>query len=214
MNRILFPLLIILALTACGSPGPVASIEDRNQPTKNAGAEKETGSGPGPTSVASPSASASADKGVDATALLPSGASSGGVNGQATTAENVTGENVDPRKDPASPLSKRSIYFEFDSDLIKDDYQTVIEAHAAYLIAHKDAKVTLQGNTDARGSREYNLALGQRRAEAVRKALSVLGVSGAQIEAVSFGEEKPRAVGDTEQAYAENRRVDLVYSDE
>ena len=212
MNRLLLLVLIGLILTACDSPGPVASIEDRNQPTKGAVSDKGNGNGPEATSGAS--SGAATDKGVDTTASLPNGASSGATNGQASAEGSAPGQNVDPRKDPASPLSKRSIYFDYDSDAIKDDYQRVIEAHAAYLVAHKDVKVTLQGNTDARGSREYNLALGQRRAEAVRKALSVLGASSAQMEAVSFGEEKPRAVGDTEQDYAENRRVDIVYSDE
>jgi peptidoglycan-associated lipoprotein len=208
MNRILLPLLIVLTLTACSSSGPVASIEDRNQAAKSA----KAGQAPGGAAAA---AGTSANKGVETSALPP-----GGVSGAAAEGKPLEGSveakagAADPRKDPASPLSKRSIYFDYDSNVVKDDYRTVIEAHAAYLVAHKDAKVTLQGNTDDRGSREYNLALGQRRAEAVRKALSVLGVGEAQLEAVSFGEEKPRAVGETEQAYAENRRADIVYSDE
>ena len=90
----------------------------------------------------------------------------------------------------------------------------MLEAHAGYLVAKRDARVILQGNADERGSREYNLALGQKRAEAVRKALSVLGVKEAQMEAISFGEEKPRNEADTEAAYAENRRTDVVYGDE
>jgi peptidoglycan-associated lipoprotein len=208
VNRILLPLLIVLTLTACKSAGPVASIEDRNQAAKGAKTGQTTG---GATSTAA----TNADKGVETTALPPGGASGTGVDGKPLegSVEGKAGA-ADPRKDPASPLSKRSIYFDYDSNVVKDDYRSVIEAHAAYLVAHKDAKVVLQGNTDDRGSREYNLALGQRRAEAVRKALSVLGAGEAQLEAVSFGEEKPRAVGDTEQAYAENRRADIVYSDE
>lgn len=207
MNRILLPLLIVLTLTACSSSGPVASIEDRNQAAKGA----KTGQAPG----AAAAAGANANKGVETVALPPGGASGAATEGKPLegSVEDKAGA-ADPRKDPASPLSKRSIYFDYDSIVVKDDYRAVIEAHAAYLIAHKDAKVILQGNTDDRGSREYNLALGQRRAEAVRKALSVLGVGEPQLEAVSFGEEKPRAVGDSEQAYAENRRADIVYSDE
>lgn len=206
MNRILLPLLIVLSLTACSSSGPVASIEDRNQANKGAKA------GQAPASAAS---AAEANKGVETVALPPSGAGGAATEGKPLegSVESKSGA-ADPRKDPTSPLSKRSIYFDYDSNVVKDDYRAVIEAHAAYLVAHKDAKVTLQGNTDDRGSREYNLALGQRRAEAVRKALSVLGVGDAQMEAVSFGEEKPRAVGETEQAYTENRRADIVYSDE
>ena len=87
----------------------------------------------------------------------------------------------------------------------------MVEAHARYLVENPERKLVLQGNTDERGSREYNLALGQKRAEAVRRALAVLGVSEAQVEAVSFGEERPRNVSETEDAYAENRRTDMVY---
>jgi peptidoglycan-associated lipoprotein len=211
VNRILLPLLIALTLTACSSSGPVASIEDRNQSAKAAGA------GQGVKTGAATSASV-ADKGVE-TAALPSGsASGGGVEGKAldgsVSGAKAGAAGADPRKDPASPLSKRSLYFDYDSNVVKDDYRPMIEAHAAWLVSHKDAKIVLQGNTDGRGTSEYNLALGQRRAEAVRKAMSVLGAGDAQLEAVSFGKEKPRAVGDTEQAYAENRRVDIVYSDE
>jgi peptidoglycan-associated lipoprotein len=212
VNRILIPVLIALILTACSSSGPVASIEDRNQPAKKAGVGQGAGAGQGATSGTSSSGTA-ADKGVETTALPPGGVSGGGVDGQALEGS-ASNKNADPRKDPASPLSKRSIYFDYDSNVVKDDYRPVVEAHAAYIVSHKESKIVLQGNTDNRGSREYNLALGQRRAEAVRKALSVLGAGDAQMEAVSFGEEKPRAVGDTEQDYAENRRVDIIYNDE
>jgi peptidoglycan-associated lipoprotein len=120
----------------------------------------------------------------------------------------------DPRKNPASLLSKRSVYFDFDRFDVKDEFRPMLEAHAGYLVSMRDKHVILQGNTDERGSREYNLALGQKRAEAVLKALAVLGVNGSQMEAVSFGEEKPRATGNTEEAYAQNRRTDIVYTDE
>jgi peptidoglycan-associated lipoprotein len=207
VNRILLPLLIALTLTACSSSGPVASIEDRNQ---SSGTKSGQAAGTG---SATPATATAGDKGVETTGLASGGVDGGGIDGKALDGS-VAYTGADPRKDPASPLSKRSIYFDYDSNVVKDDYRPVIEAHAAYLVAHKDSKVVLQGNTDDRGSREYNLALGQRRAEAVRKAMSVLGASDAQMEAVSFGEEKPRAVGDTEQAYAENRRVDVIYNDE
>lgn len=87
----------------------------------------------------------------------------------------------------------------------------VVQAHAKYLNSHKDRKVVIQGNTDDRGGREYNLALGQKRAEAVRKSMNLMGVSDSQIEAVSFGKEKPKATGNNEAAWAENRRADIVY---
>jgi peptidoglycan-associated lipoprotein len=117
----------------------------------------------------------------------------------------------DPFNDPKNPLSKRSIYFDFDSFSIRDEFRPVVEAHARYLLSNKGRKVIVQGNTDERGSREYNLALGQKRAEAVRRALTALGVADSQIEAVSLGEEKPRSSGTDDSALAENRRADLVY---
>ncbi|WP_016833102.1 peptidoglycan-associated lipoprotein Pal [Herbaspirillum lusitanum] len=117
----------------------------------------------------------------------------------------------DPLNDPQGILSKRSIYFDYDSYTVKDEFRSVVEAHAKYLNSHKDRKVIIQGNTDDRGGTEYNLALGQKRAEAVRKALVLLGVSDAQVEAVSFGKEKPKALGSDEAAWAENRRADIAY---
>jgi peptidoglycan-associated lipoprotein len=123
----------------------------------------------------------------------------------------VQAGTTDPLNDPASPLSKRSIYFDYDSFIIKDEFRSVVEAHARFLNSNKQRKVLIQGNTDERGSREYNLALGQKRAEAVRKALQSLGVAEGQLEAVSLGEEKPRATGTDEASLAENRRADMVY---
>jgi peptidoglycan-associated lipoprotein len=117
----------------------------------------------------------------------------------------------DPLNDPKGILSKRSIYFEFDSFEIKPEFQSLMEAHAKYLRDNRSRKISLEGHTDERGSREYNLALGQKRAEAVRRALTLLGVNESQLEAVSLGEEKPRALGHDEAAWAENRRVDLRY---
>ena len=117
-------------------------------------------------------------------------------------------------KDPNSPLSKRIIYFDYDSYAIKDSYASLISAHAKVLAANPKLKMLIQGNTDERGSREYNLALGQKRAEAVKRALMLLGVQEAQLESVSLGEEKPRMVGSDEASYAENRRSEMLYSGE
>lgn len=119
--------------------------------------------------------------------------------------------SADPLNNPTGILSKRSIYFDFDSYIVKDEFKSVVEAHAQYLNSHKDRKIIIQGNTDDRGGREYNLALGQKRAEAVRKAMALLGVSDTQVEAVSLGKEKPKALGNDEASYAENRRSDIVY---
>ncbi|BCB25813.1 peptidoglycan-associated lipoprotein [Sulfurimicrobium lacus] len=121
---------------------------------------------------------------------------------------------ANPLTDPSNILSKRSTYFDLDSFSVKDEYKPMIEAHAQYLKQHKDAKVFVQGNCDERGSREYNIALGQKRAEAVRKMMSVLGVPDSQMETVSFGEEKPKAEGHDEAAWAQNRRTDIVYKGE
>jgi peptidoglycan-associated lipoprotein len=118
---------------------------------------------------------------------------------------------VDELNNPNSPLAKRSIYFDFDSYTVKPEYQSLLAAHAQYLRSHPDRHVMLQGNTDERGTDEYNLALGQKRSEAVLKDLEALGVPDSQMEAVSFGKEKPVALGHDEASWAQNRRVDIVY---
>lgn len=186
MNKTLWPILLVLSLSACGTTGSKqATVDDRSKPA----------------------ATAPGSKGVDV-----AGTGGAGVTGSAMAGGDQAAG--DPRKDPASPLAKRSIYFDFDSFVVKSEYNPVLEAHAGYLKANSGARVILQGNADDRGSREYNLALGQKRAEAVRKVLAVMGVAESQMEAISFGEEKPRADAATEAAYAENRRTDVVYGDE
>jgi peptidoglycan-associated lipoprotein len=115
---------------------------------------------------------------------------------------------------PKSILSKRSIYFEYDKFDIQDQYKPLVEAHARYLNAHPDRKILIQGNCDERGSREYNVALGQKRADAVKRALLLLGAKEGQIESVSLGEEKPKALGHDESSWAENRRGDVLYNGE
>ena len=121
---------------------------------------------------------------------------------------------ANPLTDPASPLSKRSVFFDFDSFVVKDEYKPLVEAHARYLQSHPAARMTIQGNTDERGSREYNIALGQKRADSVKRMMTLLGAGEAQIETVSFGKEKPRNQGHDEAAWAENRRDDILYSGE
>ncbi|HOY70900.1 MAG TPA: OmpA family protein [Methylotenera sp.] len=127
------------------------------------------------------------------------------------------GANADdagnPLKDPNNILSKRHVYFAFDSDAVNAEFRPLIEAHAKYLLANKGAKVILQGNTDERGTREYNLALGQRRSVAVKKSLNALGVQDGQIETVSYGEEKTQGCAD-ETCFAKDRRTDIVYEGE
>ena len=103
------------------------------------------------------------------------------------------------------------VYFDYDSYVIKPEFQSVLDAHSKHLKADARRRVNLEGHTDERGGREYNLALGQKRAEAVRKALTLLGVADSQLEAVSFGKEKPAAMGTDESAFAKNRRTELTY---
>jgi peptidoglycan-associated lipoprotein len=119
-----------------------------------------------------------------------------------------------PLRDPSNVLSKRSVYFDYDSNAVKDEFRGLVQAHSRYLGEKRDSKIRIEGNCDERGSREYNLALGQRRAESVKKVMTVLGVSDGRIETVSFGEEKPVAQGHDEPSWAQNRRADIKYAGE
>ena len=105
------------------------------------------------------------------------------------------GRGLDPLNDPNNPLSKRSVFFDFDSFVVKSEYQPIVQTHGSYLGTNKQRRVTVEGHTDERGGREYNLALGQKRAEAVKQRLMLLGVVDSQVETVSFGKEKPRGNG-------------------
>jgi len=118
---------------------------------------------------------------------------------------------VDPLQDPASPLAQRIIYFDFDRSDIRSEYLQTITAHARYLVAHPDQMVRLEGHADERGSREYNIALGDRRAQAVRRVFLFQGVRAQQIEVVSYGEERPQAQGHDEASWDRNRRVEIKY---
>jgi peptidoglycan-associated lipoprotein len=108
-------------------------------------------------------------------------------------------------------LSRRIVYFDFDRAEIRADSQSIVTAHAAFLAKAPNVKVRLEGHADERGSREYNIGLGERRAQAVRRALLLQGVAEAQLSTVSYGEERPASAGSDEQAYAQNRRVEIVY---
>ncbi|BCN38473.1 peptidoglycan-associated lipoprotein [Alicycliphilus denitrificans] len=145
------------------------------------------------------------DKG--ATSTVP-GANSGGTSQSGVAPVDLTQSG----RDAGGPAGvARIIYFDFDSFTVKPEYQSVLEGHSRYLKASSARKVMLEGHTDERGGREYNLALGQKRAEAVRRSMALLGVPDAQMEAVSYGEEKPAAQGHSESAFAQNRRVELSY---
>ncbi|WP_296491948.1 peptidoglycan-associated lipoprotein Pal [Rhodoferax sp.] len=135
------------------------------------------------------------------------GAAGSGVQGGGAGAGNVG----DMANQSVAPAVSRLVYFDYDSFVIKPEFQELIAAHARFLRAQPTRRIAIEGHTDERGGREYNLALGQKRAEAVRNALSILGISSNQMEAVSFGEEKPVVTGAEEAAFAKNRRAEIRY---
>ena len=117
-------------------------------------------------------------------------------------------------RDPNNILSKRSIYFDYDKDVVKAEYKDLLAAHAKYVASHPKAKMTLTGNTDDRGSREYNVSLGQKRSVSVKKSMNILGAQDAQIETVSFGEERADTNCKDDACYGKDRRVDISYEKE
>jgi peptidoglycan-associated lipoprotein len=150
----------------------------------------------------SPSAAAAAP----AAPAADSGADTSGVQAAAVSGNPLT--------DPNNILSKRAVYFDFDKDTVREEFRPLIEAHAKYLAEHGSAKVILQGNADERGTREYNLSLGQRRSVSVKKSLNLLSAQDKQIETVSYGEEKATPNCKDEACHQLNRRVDIVYEGE
>ena len=134
--------------------------------------------------------------------------------GSTTRPQQSTGVAGNPLRDPNNILSKRSVFFDYDSNVVKDEYRGLVQAHSRYMTDKRDSRVRIEGNADERGSREYNLALGQRRAEAVKRVMTVLGVGDNRIETISYGEEKPVSQGHDEQAWAQNRRADITYQGE
>lgn len=113
--------------------------------------------------------------------------------------------------DPTSPLSVRTLYFDYDSSDVLPEYRPTVEAHAAYLTAHPDVTMSLEGHADERGSREYNLALGERRAQSVKRQMVIMGAAASQIRTTSYGEERPVAEGHDETSWSQNRRVEIIY---
>jgi peptidoglycan-associated lipoprotein len=130
------------------------------------------------------------------------------------TRKPIAGGSSNPLKDPNNVLSKRTIYFDYDRFDVKDEFRPIVEAHAKYLRDNPKAKVLIQGNADERGSREYNVGLGQRRSDSVKKMMTLLGVKEAQIESVSLGEEKPACSEHSEDCWAKNRRGEVLYGGE
>ncbi len=204
IRRLVLGMLAAVLLAACSST-PKAPVEElkggTSAPTSTAGAQTGQARGGAPAVQTT-------------TTGIAQGKSSGSEAGAAGAGSTGPAPNSVPAPGPDHPPAKRIVYFDFDSSLIRAEFDPLIEANAAYLRAHPGVKVTLQGNTDERGSREYNLALGQRRADSVLQAMKLLGVPAGRMEAVSFGEEKPVALGHDEAAWKLNRRTVIAYPNE
>lgn len=150
------------------------------------------------------------DKSAGGAAPISTAGSANGAASQGAGASTVAPVVVaDASQNDAASQLARVVYFDFDSFLVKDEFRPVIEGHARRLNASRTTRVMIEGHTDERGSREYNLALGQKRAEAVQRSLGLLGVAPEQIEAVSFGEERPAVTGTDESAWSQNRRAEI-----
>ena len=185
---------LALLLAACAGQQEGADREpDSEVAGKNDGGERVTGEQP-----------KAAKKGKDSDATAQGARTNGGVR-----SENLRRGAIDQDK---GPLSKRVIYFAFDSSGIQSEYTDLLQAHGEYLGANPDVVVTVAGHTDERGSREYNLALGERRARAVKQVLTLSGAADDQVETISYGEEKPAVQGHDKKAWSKNRRAKLNYS--
>jgi len=187
ISTILITASVAVMLASCSStPAPVAPVQDLTKPA---------GSGMTSTPSTNPAQGATTPN----TVTLPA---------ETQTMSPSASELTDPK----SALSRRSVYFDFDKYEVKDEFRSLLQAHASYLSRNRTARMLIQGNADERGSREYNLALGQRRADAVKRTLGLLGAGESQMESVSLGKEKPRCTQHTEDCFAENRRADMLYS--
>ena len=221
MKLYVMPLMLAFALVACKSPVKLdsATVED-----KQAAAAVEKS--PTPilgNSLLKDAANASRNAGnVAALDLSAKGANASGVGSGSLTGSGAAGASAASAAAAAAAaraaadaaamaVKERIVYFDFDSFVVRPEARPIIEAHARRLRADAKLRVALEGHTDERGGREYNLGLGQKRADAVRKALSLLGVADSQMEAVSFGKEKPAGPGTSEAAMQENRRVEINY---
>lgn len=142
--------------------------------------------------------------------VVPGGGATGPADGSQTRVPRVDAGTL-PGNQAGPANVARVIYFDYDSYVIKPEFQAAIESHARFLKANSGRRIVIEGHTDERGGREYNLALGQRRSEAVRRALGLLGVTESQVEAVSFGKEKPAIPGGDEATWAQNRRAEIAY---
>ncbi len=207
--KALASLSIVLALAGCGSmetaEGPFGpGLNERGVPYGGP-RRVATDSVPAAASQAAPHAAPAADGAKLATGEAP-------IVKPLQSLDLTAAPLEPPVAVPAELLAQRSVYYETDTYVVAEAYEPMIEAHAAWLREHGDVRVRVEGNCDERGSREYNLALGQRRADAVRRRLVLLGVAPEQIETVTLGAEKPKVFGSDAAAWAENRRTDLHYA--
>ncbi len=185
MKRILLALACVALIAGCGSSVKLDEVAVEDKSGTPVAAQTAAGQG----------------------AVAAAAGSPGTVTNTAITPVAV----ARPGASMAAPTGPRIVYFDYDSFVIKPEFRDIIEANARYILADKNRKVAIEGHTDERGGREYNLALGQKRSEAVRRALGLLGVSDSQVEAVSFGKEKPAVQGGDEAAFARNRRAEIAY---
>jgi peptidoglycan-associated lipoprotein len=215
MKKLVFSVVLVNLLAACGTtihtPFDRASKSNQDATPQNTASET-----PKTDNVTAPEVNAqSLDKAATAeTASSVDSAPKAETAAPPDAAPKAEASDVaknDSLNDPSGSLSKRSVHFPFDADAIQDEDKSTIQAHGAFLSGHATQKVRTEGNTDERGSSEYNLALGQRRANHTRKALVLAGAKADQIEAISYGEEKPQSTGHDEISWAENRRADIVY---
>ena len=158
-----------------------------------------------------PSSATVEDRGAEAGSTSENQSSSGDTGVRTYGTEEDSATSMKALDDPQSPLAVRTIYFEFDSSEIQSQYRDTIEAHAALLIANPNVVLSLEGHADERGSREYNLALGERRSQTVKRQMVLLGVSSSQIRTTSYGEERPVSEEHDEFAWSQNRRVEIIY---
>ncbi|MES1983040.1 MAG: peptidoglycan-associated lipoprotein Pal [Pseudomonadota bacterium] len=200
VQKLAIGVVLVSLLAGCNSPKPKVASGAKGAPVVDApwnagGASSAAGTAatPTPAPVETNSAPLSTESAPVAAPLPPAGS--------------------DPQlNDPHSLLSKRSIYYPVDVSVVQDADKPVVQAHAQYLRQHATRKMRVEGNCDERGSNEYNLALGQRRADGIKKMLVAGGVKESQVESISFGEEKPKAAGHDDASWAENRRADLNYN--
>jgi peptidoglycan-associated lipoprotein len=147
-----------------------------------------------------------------AAASTETSATTTGIDGVADGQRDGTpGFEGDPLDDPNAFVSKRVVYFDFDRSEVKDNFRAIVAAHGKYLASRPDSKVTIEGHADERGTREYNIALGERRIAAVTRILTLQGASSAQVDSISYGEERPAALGHDENAWSLNRRAEFIY---